>query len=259
MTGASPLRIVAIDDEPLALDRIAALLDRMEGAQLVGRTSNPREAEELARQQKPDLVLLDIQMPARSGLDLARSLIGGAAEVIFVTAHDGFAAEAFDLDAADYLVKPIDEDRLARALARARRRKQAAQPVLPARKVDSKRGYPPALWAPHQGAMVRVETASIDWVEAAKDYVLLHTPRRSHLLRATMERLKAQLDPLLHLRVSRSAYVRIGAVAKVKRLNRNGLALVLTDGTQVVVGPTYLEVVSAALGLGTRRAKSVEH
>ncbi|HYE43884.1 MAG TPA: LytTR family DNA-binding domain-containing protein, partial [Caulobacteraceae bacterium] len=151
-------------------------------------------------------------------------------EIVFVTAHDRFAVDAFDLNAADYLLKPVRLHRLRQAVEKVRRRRQAP--------TGSPAVSEPFLWAPTREGRARVAEASIRWIEAEKDHALLHTPARSYMVRTTMGELaRALRDPDL-VRVHRSAIVRLGAVASVKR-RRKAISLVLDDGRIVPVGPSY--------------------
>jgi len=239
-----PLQILIVDDEPLALDRLEALLMRLPDAVVAGRACDGQEALDRIADLRPDLVLLDIQMPGLDGLAVAAALADGPRpEIIFVTAHDHHAPAAFDVDAVDYLLKPVDPDRLARALDRARlRRRPLAVPSSPADPASTA-----DLWVPDRTGHRRVPIAAIDWIEAARDYVLLHTAERSHMLRITMTDLERKLAGTAMVRVHRSAFVRPERVARIGRSGRTAV-LVLTDGTSIQVGPSYLDRLDRILG-----------
>jgi DNA-binding LytR/AlgR family response regulator len=143
--------------------------------------------------------------------------------------------DAFDVEAADYVLKPLRLDRLRRAIDRVRRRREQ----LPSRTSPGS-AQDEAFWVQGRHGLVRVGLAEIDWVEAAKDYVLLHTPVRSHILRTTMAAIEAKVAPISLVRVHRSAFVRPGAVQCLQRSASGGAALVLVDGTAIPVGPSYL-------------------
>ncbi|PVM90361.1 DNA-binding response regulator [Caulobacter radicis] len=248
------MKLLLADDEPLALVRLRTLLADLPGIEVVGEARDGEEAAALIEALRPDLALLDIRMPRQSGMSLARALSRDPeVEVIFVTAFDHFALQAFEVDAVDYLLKPVEIDRLATALDRARRRRsgdgQAPQPA-----VDNEEAVAEAfdcIWAPHRDGLVRVPISTIDWIEASRDYVLLHTPTRSHILRATMDSLAGQLGEGAMVRVSRSAFVRRTAVAQINRQGRAGSVVILKDGTAVRVGVTYARAVAAVFrGLG---------
>jgi DNA-binding LytR/AlgR family response regulator len=254
------MRVLLVDDEDLALDRLKTFFNDIEGVELVGQARDGDEALEAIERLTPDLVLLDIQMPGRNGLRAAADInIEPRPEVIFVTAHEHYAPDAFDVDAADYLLKPVRFDRLRQAVERARRRRTLREQAERAGKleeeVESLRSSSNApgledngFWVPERHGQRRVPIEAIDWIEAARDYVLLHTDVRSHLLRITMSALEEKLAGTQLLRVHRSAFVRPDKVTEVKRANRS-MTLVLSDGATVQVGPSYLDAVKAALAL----------
>ncbi|PLR22612.1 DNA-binding response regulator [Caulobacter zeae] len=247
------MKILLADDEPLALVRLRTLLADLPGVEVVGEARDGEEAADLIEALRPDLALLDIRMPKQSGMSLARALSRDPeVEVIFVTAFDHFALQAFEVDAVDYLLKPVEIDRLATALDRARRRRsgdgQAPQLAVDGEAATEASG---CIWAPHRDGLVRVPISTIDWIEASRDYVLLHTPTRSHIVRATMDSLAGQLGEGAMVRVSRSAFVRQTAVAQINRQGRTGSVVILKDGTAVRVGVTYARAVATIFrGLG---------
>jgi two-component system LytT family response regulator len=242
------MRILIADDEPLALSRLQTLLAEIDGVEVVGLAHDGDEAAALIHALKPDLALLDIRMPKQSGLSLARAVeTVPDVEVVFVTAYDHFAAQAFAVDAVDYLLKPVEPARLAMAIARARRRREGGQQSVPQVEAPETGAYADGFWAPGANGLVRVDISSIDWIEAARDYALLHTSTRSHIVRTTMGALQKQLDPDVMVRVSRSAFVRRSAIGQVTRQGGAGMIVVLRDGTPVRVGATYGKA-GAALG-----------
>lgn len=252
------MRVLLVDDEPLALRRLAALLGDIEGVEVVGEAGDGEEALRLAPALRPDLALLDIQMPGPSGLEVARALNGLGVEVIFATAFSDRAVEAFALDAIDYLLKPIAADRLAEAVRRAARRRQGRSPGAPAPSVTAEAAVPEAsgpagvldhFWVRQKDGHVRVPVADIQRIESDRDYVLLHTPWRSHVVRATMNELERKLPPAELARVHRSAFVRLAAVERVESHRRTSMRLHLKDGAIVEVGPSYAAGVLAALGV----------
>lgn len=252
----SSLRVLLVDDEPLALERLDALLADMPEVEVVGRAQDGVEAAELIAALKPDLAMLDIQMPHRDGMSIAKVLKGEPqTDVVFVTAFHQFAVDAFEVDAVDYLLKPAEPARLKLAIERARRRRDAGPrqeppmvqaeppPPVPAEP------YSTTLWVRRTRGLVRVELAEVEWIEAARDYVLLHTMDRSYMYRTTMEALSRRLDPALMVRVSRSAFVRRDAVVRAQRRGRGSLVLELTEGAEVPVGNTYTHAVSREFGM----------
>jgi DNA-binding LytR/AlgR family response regulator len=246
------MRILLVDDEPAALERLAALLSPSPDVTVVGTARNGREASEAIATLHPDLVLLDIQMPEANGLAVAAALPPeDRPEIIFVTAFELYAADAFEVEAADYLLKPVRFDRLRQAIERARRRQSqrvalARADAALAAPVDED---PDGFWVQVRSGFVRVPLGDIDWIEAAKDYVLLHTATRSHIHRVTMNALERKLNPAELTRVHRSAFVRPARVAEVKRLGKGLISLVLQDGVNVAVGPSYVNTVTERLAL----------
>jgi DNA-binding LytR/AlgR family response regulator len=252
-----PLRVLIVDDEPLALERLGLMLRDHSGVEVVGEATDGDDAAAKVTALRPDLVLLDIRMPSRDGISLARSLAETPeVGVVFVTAFDDFAVQAFEVDAVDYLLKPVGSDRLGMALARAKRHAERARAG--ARDVGVEMGsavcpespaaeYASCLWVQKRHGMVRVDVSAIDWIEAARDYVLLHTATNSYILRVTMDGLARKLDPSVMLRVSRSAFVRRDAVVSIERQGRAGLILVLADKAAVRVGTTFVKTVEHQL------------
>jgi DNA-binding LytR/AlgR family response regulator len=253
------LRVLIVDDEPLALDRIRLALQAAPGVAIAGEAHSGREALKLAQATAPDIVLLDIQMPGGSGIEVAQKLRGGC-EVIFVTAFDSYAAEAFDLDASDYLLKPIRTDRLLAAIGRAVRRIEARRAgeriaelelvVRSLQRPEAKPGasYDEEIWAPRPGGVSRLPMASVIWIEAARDYLLIHTAHRSFMLRETMSGMGKRLDPARMLRVHRSAFVNKAEIETATRFGRDGVNLTLTNGAIVRVGATYRSALLRTMG-----------
>ena len=246
------MRLLLVDDEPAALERLSALLTQVPDVEVVGLARNGREAAEAIAEHKPDLVLLDIQMPERSGLSVAAGLPADQRpEIVFVTAFELYAADAFEVEAADYLLKPVRFDRLRQALERARRRQGLRAAAARAEEAASAPLEEDAdgFWVQVRSGFVRVALAEIDWIEAAKDYVLLHTATRSHIHRATMNALERKLNPAELIRVHRSAFVRPARVKEVQRLGKGLISLVLDDGVNIAVGPSYVNAVTDRLAL----------
>ena len=244
----SPLRVLLVDDEPLALKRLAALFDDIDDAHVIGTAATGRQAADRIAALRPDLVMLDIQMPEQSGLRVAADLPQEhRPEIVFVTAFEQFAPDAFEVEAADYLLKPVRFDRLRQAVNRARRRRdeRAALSRAPVSAANQNDGF----WVQVKGGQMRLPFDQIESVEAAKDYVLFHTATRSHIHRISMAALEQQLDPRQLLRVHRSTFIRPSAVSRVQRLGKGLVALIMADGTTVSVGPNYTKTVLACLKL----------
>ena len=250
----SRLRIVAVEDEPLALSRLELLLGGMADAELVGTAATGPSGLELIKAKRPDVVLLDIALPGLSGLEVAERLGGGMwPAVIFVTAHD-YAIEAFEHDAADYLLKPVAADRLERALARVRHRaaiEDRDRQIAQMRKViealrrgaatdaPNETAYESEFWAHRHHEFARVPVETLVWVEAERDYVRLHQQYGSCLLYESISAMARRLDPAIFVQVHRSAIVRASAVVAVRRGPTGVLVAQLTGGAEVNVGRKY--------------------
>lgn len=249
----SALRILLVDDEQLALDRLQALIGDLDAVEVAGVARNGTEASERIAALAPDLVLLDISMPGKSGLKVAADLPAEKRpEIIFVTAFEQYAPDAFDVEAADYLLKPVRLDRLRQAVERARRRRamrEAAERAWASAPAPQGSGHAEAIWVQVRGGRVRLPIDMIDWIEAAKDYVMLHTSTRSYIHRISMTALEELLDPAQLMRVHRSTFVRPAQVAGVQRLGKGLIALEMKDGAVVQVGPSYVRAVLERLRL----------
>jgi two-component system, LytTR family, response regulator len=240
------MRVLLVDDEQLALDRLRVFFGDIENVEVVGEARDGDSAIRLIEELRPDLVILDIQMPGRNGLRTASDIaVEPRPEVVFVTAHEHYAPDAFDLEAADYILKPVRFDRL-RVAARADRLEAEVQGLRDGQAATAKAD--PEIWVPERHGQRRVPIESIDWIEAARDYVLLHTELRSHMLRATMAMLEEKLAGTPLIRVHRSAFVRPARVTEIRHEGR-AMSLILADGTSVQVGPSYVEAVEQALGV----------
>jgi len=249
------IRILAVDDEPLALKRVELLLMRLPNAELVGKASSGPEASKAIGELRPDVVLLDIKMAGQSGIDVVEQLEGPyLPQIIFVTAFDEFAIRAFEVGAADYVLKPVELTRLNAALERARRslaatdaeermaelREVVAALRSQAHTVDSKR-YESEIWAERRGEYVQIKIADLDWVAAERDYVRLYAHGQSYLLRETISSLESRLNPEHFIRVRRSALVRIDQVTGIRRPGYGDFRVRLADGSDLRVGRTYVK------------------
>jgi DNA-binding LytR/AlgR family response regulator len=257
----SRLRVIAIDDEALALRRIEIALGHIDIAELVATARGGREGLELIERLKPDVLLLDINMAGFGGFDVVEGLTGAHAPlVIFVTAFDEHAVRAFQVSAMDYLLKPLEFDRLRFALEKARNtlrlidaEERAAElkglltALRQSKAPAEKPGYETEIWVPRGTGFERVLVSQIDWVEAERDYVHLHTPGRSYLLRETMSRIQERLDPEMFIRVHRSAVVRIDRIGVICRPGYGRFAIQMTTGHEVPVGRTYVKKVRALI------------
>ena len=245
MNAEPALRTLIVDDEPLAIERLVLLCSHFPSLSLVGTASDGEIALRLAKALSPDLILLDIAMPAVDGMDVAKALGSGAQApaIVFCTAFDGFALAAFDVAAVDYLLKPVTPEGLDRAVARARA------------KIGSARGRPSAqsdwieeFWVPYRSEMVRIAAIDIDRIDAMRDYMALQVGARSFLLHQTLGDLERRLDPAKFIRVHRSTIVRRDFIA---RLRHDGLGIwyaILANGADVRIGRSYLPAAKALAG-----------
>jgi two-component system response regulator AlgR len=249
------LKVLVVDDEPLATERLQLLLARCDGVDLVGTASDGEGAVRMAEALCPDLLLLDIAMPGLDGIDVARALAGRdpPPAVVFVTAFDQFAVAAFEVAAVDYLMKPVEPDRLERALCRARahldRRHDDgtfSEPALPSAGGSGR--YLDEFWASDLTGLVRIAVRDIDRVSAERDYMRLHVGTRSWLIHHSMSALQEGLDPSIFVRLHRSAIVRRDFIAGFQRNPSGRWIARLADGTEQPVGRLYSENVRVIAG-----------
>jgi two-component system LytT family response regulator len=234
------LRVLIVDDEPLARDRLRTFLQQETAVEIAGECADGSEALAAIGRDRPDLVLLDMQMPGCDGLQVVAALPGSQRPaIVFVTAHERFALQAFDVPAIDYLLKPFDQARLREALGRAaahlhgqrteklRTRVQdplAAAPERPAGRLAFKTG----------GRVVFLRPDEIIWVEAANNHVILHlADARNLVLHETLSRLEVRLGPAGFARVNRSALVGLDRVKELQRTAHGDYNVVLENGTQL--------------------------
>lgn len=242
----APLRALIVDDEPLAVERLQILCAGTEGVSLIGTASDGEAALRLVEALSPDLLLLDISMPGMDGMSVARVLEGKAARpaVIFCTAFDQFAVAAFDVAAVDYLLKPVTQERLAKAVARVaeKLRTQASGDALPGS------DWTEEFWVPHRSEMIRIAAQDIDLIEAERDYMRLRIGQRSFLLHQTISELERRLDPTRFIRLHRSTIVRKDFIAKLQHDRLGTWSACLADGSEMRIGRTYLPSVKAIAG-----------
>lgn len=246
------LRAIIVDDEPLAVRRLQIALARIGEIELVGTASDGAKAVDLIDACAPDLVLLDIMMPAMDGFELVRALDpAGAPEVIFVTAYSEFAVRAFEEGAVGYVLKPVGEGRLRVAVDRARvklrtrnaeERLAALQSVLESlsgRDPSPESGFDQELWINNGRTTERILVKEATWFETAGDYVAVHCGSKELLLHDSLTSLAQRLDPAEFARVHRRAIVRLAAIKAVERGKFGALVLSLESGDQVRVSRSY--------------------
>jgi two-component system, LytTR family, response regulator len=242
-------RALIIDDEALARGRLRKMLDREPDVAVIGECSNGPEAIASIRDQRPDVIFLDVQMPEVSGFDVLRALPRETKPaVIFVTAHDRHAVEAFEVHALDYLLKPFTQVRLQQALRRAQERAQTPSPLPPDTLRAVLESVKPGPSSPDRIAVktgtqtLFVKVREVDFVESAANYVVLRTRSGSHILRETLSNLETRLPSRLFLRISRSIIVNVDRVKALQLSPQGESVVVLEDGRQLVVTRTLKEV-----------------
>jgi two-component system LytT family response regulator len=245
-----PFTTLVVDDEPLAREGLRMLLARDPEISGIREAKNGREAVEAIRAERPGLVFLDVQMPEMDGFAVVEEI--GAERmpaVVFVTAHDRHAINAFEINAIDYLLKPITEERFAKAMARVKDRVLAR----PAADETSRQILTllETMASPHRsvkrfavrsgGKTIFVNIDEIDWIEAAENYVGLHVGRAEYLLHATMTTLERSLDPEMFLRIHRGVIVNIRRIKEMQPVMHGEYVITLTDGVRLQSGRMYSE------------------
>ena len=245
----SSLRLLIVDDEPLIRAGIRSGLAGSDQIEIVGECGSVGQASEAILAQRPDLVLLDVQMQDGTGLDVVQR-IGPEhmPPVIFITAYDEYAVKAFELNAVDYLLKPFDEDRLRHSIERARDRIAAEHQISLAEQLrlllDTKsRKWPERLIVRNGERYDLVPVESIDWIESANNYVVLHCGMKEHLLCETLTHLESRLDPQKFLRVHRGRMVNLSRVVAVHPMLSGTYEMELRGGFRLTTGRQYRESV----------------
>ena len=233
---STPLRVVIVDDEMPARMALRALIADDADALVVAECENGFEAVRTITDLKPDVVLLDVQMPKLDGFDVLE-LVGVDVPVVFVTAHDEFALKAFEVHAVDYLLKPVSPERLSTALARVRERAAGTRPSGAALKASAR---PPGAILERvvirDGAQVHViAVGKIDYVEAQDDYVAFRTGGKSLLKEQTMADVEASLDPRRFVRIHRSYLLNVERLVRVELYAKDSRIAILGDGTKLPV------------------------
>lgn len=240
------IRVCVADDEPLARNGVAARLALAPDIRLLAEFGDGRSALAGVIAHRPDLVFLDVRMPGMSGLEVLAALEPPQRPLaILLTAYDSFAVQAFALNAVDYLLKPIDDERFDEALQRARDR-LAANASADAQ-TSRKRPWAERFSVRVGHRSIYVATDDVLWIGADGDYAVLHTRSGNHLLRESLQRLSARLDPTRFVRVHRSAIVRVDQVAELQPMTNRDAVLRLHDGTPVRVSRTYIDALLECL------------
>jgi two-component system LytT family response regulator len=256
MTDSPNIRVLLVDDEPLAREMLREMLQNDPQVVIVGESCNGREALEAIRAHSPDVLFLDVQMPEVGGFEVLDSLgKGQIPHVIFVTAYDQYAVRAFEVHALDYLLKPFDQERFNIAWQRARVQimrdrtsgmDQRIVSLLEEMKAGKK--YLERLVIKANGRIYFLEANEIDWIEAEGNYVSVHSAKKSHLLRETISSLESQLDPKKFVRIHRSSIVRIDQIQELQPWFHGEYRIILHDGTQLTLSRNHRDKLQEALG-----------
>jgi two-component system LytT family response regulator len=280
MTDRKPIRVLVVDDEPLARQRVEDLLGAEEAVEIVASVDNGTAAVDAVRSLHPDLVFLDVQMPGKTGIDVVREIgPDDMPATIFVTAYDRYALQAFDLAAVDYLVKPFDDERFEQAFRRARRQVEleemgelrerllavldqgprgggggsggtgdvAHAPALPAPRNDER--YLERIAVEMRGKVRVVPVAQIEYITASGPYVELHTNERAYLIREAIQTLEHRLDPNRFLRIHRSIIVRVDLIDTFHRGAGGDYEVQLKSGVRLRVSRSRREELERRLGV----------
>jgi two-component system LytT family response regulator len=257
MTRAEQIRVLIVDDEPVARRGLRNQLRKAGDVEVIGEAGNGRDAVETIIQTRPDLVFLDVQMPLLDGFRVIETLAADnlPPAIVFVTAFDEHAIRAFEINALDYLLKPVDPKRLQKTLQRAREqirnsrngeRDEKLYALL--RDLQSRQStYLQRFVVKKNGRIIFLDAGEIEWVSSDGNYVQLHNQGKSHLLRETMDGLECKLDPREFIRIRRSTIVRTGNIQELQPLFNGEYAVILKDGTQLQSSRRYRRNLDALL------------
>lgn len=240
-------RVVIVDDEPIAREGIRTQLAREPAVEIVAECVDGLEAVETIRELAPDLLFLDVQMPGMSGFEVMETIgVDMVPAVVFVTAYDKYALQAFDVNAVDYLLKPFDTERFQKAFQRAlvqiqRSNTAAINENLKALLETIKPGtrYLERLVVKSKGRIFFLPVSEIDWIESADNYVSLHAGRETHLIRETLTRLETKLNPEEFLRIRHAAIVNVKRIRELRPLFKGEYEIVLQNGTKLTSSRRY--------------------
>jgi two-component system LytT family response regulator len=244
------IQALIVDDEPLARQRIALMLENESDIKIVGQCGDGKTATRIIKSKAPDLVFLDIQLPEMDGFEIIDSLPANRLPlIVFVTAYDQFALKAFKVHAVDYLLKPVEAERLAEALDHVRRQMQVRDPGQRARlaellrDLDSHRGRTNRIVLKSEGEVLCLKPSEIDWVESAGNYVCFHVGPSTHIFRETMNQVEHRLREHNFLRIHRSSIVNFDRIKKLKPRLYGDYTVELRDGTKLTLSRAYRQAV----------------
>ena len=251
------IRTLIVDDEPFARVRLRELLNKESDIENVGECSCGREAVQAIRELRPELVFLDIQMPDFDGFEVIRAVgVEVMPVIIFVTAYDEYALQAYGVHPADYLLKPFDRARFQGALEHARMHlrnpaTEAGGDLMASPGINGGAGEGPRLdrfAIRSNGRVILLRAEEIDWMESAGNYVSLHAGKKSHLIRETLSGLEGRLDPRRFVRIHRCTIVNIDRVQELQTYFHGEYKVILQDGTQLTLSRNYRENLGALTG-----------
>jgi DNA-binding LytR/AlgR family response regulator len=246
------MRILIVDDEAPARERLKRLLANIEGVELIGEAEDGPQAVELIEREQPDLVLLDIQMPGLDGFGVIEAL-EKSPPVVFVTAYDEYAIRAFEINALDYLLKPISHERLEKAIHRAYEAQAEEQDLTsrlaPLLESLSSQGHYLTRLAVHDGNRIRVLDAdAVDWIGVGNERTFVHAGSEAYLIRRTLADLEMRLDPAHFFRAHRSAIVNLDRVKEIVPWFKGSHKLRLTTGAEVELSRAQARALRKILG-----------
>lgn len=240
--AGQPIRAILVDDEPPARQWLGSLLQNEDSVEVVEECGDAFAALDAIGRHRPDLVLLDVEMPGMSGFDLVHRMGEGVSPaIVFVTAFDQYAVRAFDVRAIDYLLKPVDPERLKEAVRRAvtQIRQEAAPPPTPSAIAPSPRRFPEWLLVKSDGRSRFLRVREIDWIESQKNDVVLHVGTAGYLYHLSTSGIEAKLDPSRFLRIHRSTIVAVDRIKDLYPLFNGDYGVTLKDGTALTMSSTY--------------------
>lgn len=254
--SVTPVRVLVVDDEAPARQRIVQLLRQDPWVAEILEADNGMTAVDLIREEQPDLLFLDVRMPQLDGFGVIQALANRPLpHIIFVTGHDTYAVRAFEIDAADYLVKPFGDARFLQTMTRAKERlshKEIATVGPNVAAVLSNRARSGALWdrlVVKSGGITRFLMANeIDWIEANDVYVTLHVKGKEFLYRASLREMTTRLDPMLFVRIHRSVIVNIERIKELESAQHSEFEVTLIDGTQLHISRRFRALLEKRLG-----------
>jgi two-component system LytT family response regulator len=242
MSPQKPLRVLVVDDEAPARRKVLRLLREEVGVEMVGEADSGEAAVAAVKKHKPDLVFLDVQMPGLDGFGVIRALHAAKLNlprVIFITAHDRFALRAFEVHAFDYLLKPVSEERFREAVQRAHAQQEQTTDGFSARvqamleQLEREKSFAERILIQEDSRAIFVAVKEIAWVEADRNYVMLHCGKKTHTLRSTLDALQNTFDPKLFVRINRGTLVRLEAIREMLPWFHGEYKVVLHDNTEL--------------------------